>query len=317
VRFLGKNENQIDNFSFLSYTCDMDSAVALHTIKLKPREREAIKPAELIQVTGHQTLTLYARRAITILWHNAHQQGVEPGKDYSIEIDNLKTDRHKGYDAVEDAIVSLMRTILTVKRPNGSTRRVQFLGGNDLDDPKRPAGVLTYSFDKRLIEILQDSTVWGKINVPVLMAFMSKYSVSLYENISQMVNLEWKQFHSYSIAEFRELMGVQAGQYKTFGEFNKHVLKPAVMEINALASFTIGVLPVKEGRRVAQIKVNWMHKDANALQEAMREVESTKIGRKARITGTVEHIAPPIQSIERLMRTERVERSRTRASKTS
>jgi hypothetical protein len=26
---------------------------------------------------------------------------------------------------------------------------VQFLGGNDLDDPDRPAGVLTYSFDKR------------------------------------------------------------------------------------------------------------------------------------------------------------------------
>jgi len=58
-------------------------------------------------------------------------KGVEPGKDYSIEIDNLKTDRHKGYDAVEDAIVSLMRTILTVKLPNGAARRVQFLGGND------------------------------------------------------------------------------------------------------------------------------------------------------------------------------------------
>ena len=185
---------------------------------------------------------------------------MEPGKDYSIEIDNLKTDSHKGYDVVEDAIESLMRTILTVKRPNGKTTRVQFLGGNDLDDPKRPAGVLTYSFDKRLIEILQDSTVWGKINVPVLMAFMSKYSVSLYENIAQMVNLNHKQFHSYSLAAFRELMGVQDGQYKTFGEFNKHVLKPAVTEINALAAFTISVLPVKEGKRVAQINVGWMHK---------------------------------------------------------
>ena len=48
----------------------------LLTLNLKPRDREAIKPAELIQVSGHQTLTLNARRAITILWHNAHQQGV-------------------------------------------------------------------------------------------------------------------------------------------------------------------------------------------------------------------------------------------------
>jgi Initiator Replication protein len=290
----------------------MDSEGPLHTIKLQPRGREAIKPAELIQVTGHQTLSLYARRAITILWHNAHQQGVEEGKDYSIEIDNLKTDGHKGYDVVEDAVVSLMRTILTVKLPNGKTRRVQFLGGNDLDDPGRPAGVLTYSFDKRLIEILQDSRVWGKINVPVLMAFMSKYSVSLYENIAQMVNLERKQSHTYSLAEFRELMGVQDGQYKTFGEFNKHVLKPAVLEINALAAFTIGVLPVKQGKRVEQIMVNWMHKDADALRTAMKEVESTKVGRKARISGTVETIAPPMQSIERLMRADRLQRSAAR-----
>jgi MinD-like ATPase involved in chromosome partitioning or flagellar assembly len=213
--------------------------------------------------------------------------------------------------------LSLMRTILTVKLPNGATRRVQFLGGNDLDDPKRHAGVLTYSFDKRLIEILQDSTVWGKINLPVLMAFMSKYSVSLYENISQMVNLEWKQFHDYSIAEFRELMGVQDGQYKTFGEFNKHVLKPAVMEINALASFTVAVLPVKESRRVARIRVGWMHKDPDELREAMKEVESTKVGRKARISGNVELVAPPIQSIGRIMRTDRLGRPGTRVPRAS
>lgn len=83
------------------------------------------------------------------------------------------------------------------------------------------------------------------------MAFMSKYSVSLYENIAQMANLDRKQSHIYSLAEFRELMGVHENQYKTFGEFNKHVLKPAVLEVNALAAFTIGVLPVKEGKRVA------------------------------------------------------------------
>jgi hypothetical protein len=85
----------------------MDSQGPVPTIKLQPRGREAIKPAELIQITGHQPLSLYARRAITILWHNAHLQEVEAGKDYTIEIDNLKTDGHKGYDAVEDAIVSL------------------------------------------------------------------------------------------------------------------------------------------------------------------------------------------------------------------
>jgi len=295
----------------------MDLQGPVPTIKLQPRGREAIKPKELIQVTGHQTLSLYARRAITVLWHNAHQQGVEEGRDYTIEIDNLKTDGHKGYDAVEDAIVSLMKTILTVKLPSGKTRRVQFLGGNDLDDPGRSSGVLTYSFDKRLIEILQNSTVWGKINVSVLKAFMSKHSVSLYENIAQMVNLDWKQSHTWPLAVFRELMGVQDGQYKTFGEFNKHVLKPAAVEINALAPFSINFLPVKEGKRVVHILVQWMPKDPAALQAAMKEVESTKIGRKSRITGTVEDVLPAVPSIERLMRADRLERSRARRPQAS
>jgi hypothetical protein len=295
----------------------MNSDVPLHTIKLKPRELQASKPQELIQVTGHQTLTLYARRAITVLWHHAHLQGVEEGKDYTIEIDNLKTDRHRGYDVVEDAIISLMKTILTVKLPNGSTRRVQFLGGNDLDDPDRPAGVLKYSFDKRLIAVIKDSRVWGKINMPVLMAFMCKYSVSLYENIAQMVNLEYKTMHAYSLEELRELMGVRDGQYKTFGEFNKHVLKPAVTEINAMAPFDVTVLPVKKGKRVVQINIMWFHKDMEALQKAMTEVESTKIGRKARISGTVERILPPVPSVGRLIRTDRVKRQSPRSPNAS
>src|ERR1700733_7711154 len=112
------------------------------TLDIKPRNREAIEPAELIHVTGHHELTLNARRAITILWHQAHMQGVEEGKDYRIEIDDLKPDGHKGYEMVEEAIEALMRTILVVKRAGGGATRVQFLGGNDLDDPERPAGVL-------------------------------------------------------------------------------------------------------------------------------------------------------------------------------
>lgn len=289
----------------------------LLTLNLKSRNREAIKPAELIQITGHHELTLNARRAITILWYNAHMQGVEVGKDYSIEIDDLKPDSHKGYEMVEEAIEALMRTFLTLRLPNGRIRRVQFLGGNDLDDPDRPAGTLNYSFDKRLIEVLKDSTIWGKIALPILMAFTSKYAISLYENIAQMVNLDKKFNHSYSLDEFRDLIGVHEGRYKTFGEFNKHVLKPAVMEINALAPFGLSVLPVKHGKRVIQIKVGWWQKDADALRAAWNELQGTKVGRKARINGTVEYILAPIQSVERLLRTGRQERRASASPKTS
>ena len=134
---------------------DAASSVRVLTLDIRPRNNEAIKPAELIQVSGHHELTLNARRAITILWHHAHLQGIEEGRDYSVEIDNLKLDGHKGYEMVEEAVEALMRTILTLRLPNGKTRRVQFLGGNDLDDPDRPAGVLTYSFDRTPFSVLR------------------------------------------------------------------------------------------------------------------------------------------------------------------
>lgn len=272
------------------------------TLDIKPRNREAIKPAELIQVSGHHELTLNARRAITILWHHAHMQGVEEGKDYRIEIDDLKPDGHKGYEMVEEAIEALMRTILTLRLPDGRTRRVQFLGGNDLDDPERLAGVLTYSFDKRLVAVLRDSTIWGKIAVPILMAFTSKYAVSLYENLAQLANLTVKTTHEYSLEEFRSLLGVPPGRYKTFGELNKHVIKPTVDEVNAIAPFELTVLPVKQGKRVASIKVGWQQKTSEALEEAWKEMQRSKVGRRARLAGKVEHVLDPAPSVNRTVR---------------
>jgi hypothetical protein len=272
------------------------------TLEVKPRSREAIKPAELIQVSGHHELTLNARRAITILWHNARFQGVTEGRDYTIEIDDLKPAGHKGYEMVEEAIESLMRTILTLRLPDGKTRRVQFLGGNDLDSKDRPAGVLTYSFDKRLFMILKDSTIWGKIALPVLMAFTSKYAISLYENLAQFTNLSMKSYQDYSLEEFRELMGVPPGRYKTFGELNKHVIKPAVEEVNALAPFGISILPIKQGKRVVQIKVGWWTKDNTQLGEVFDELQRSKVGRRARISGQTEHVSDPVPSISRITR---------------
>lgn len=271
-------------------------------LNLKPRRDQAVKPAELIQITGHQTLTLNARRSITILWHHAHMQGIAEGKDYTIEIDDLKPDEHKGYEMVEEAIVMLMQTILTIKLPDGKTRRVQFLGGNDLDDPERPAGVLNYSFDKRLVEILKDSAIWGKIALPILMAFSSKYSVSLYENVAQWAGLARKTYQDLTLEEFRGLLGVENGKYGAFGALNKHVIKHVIMEINALAPFSITILPVKTGKKVTHIRIGWWAKSKEELDAAWQEVHRSKVGRKARITGKVDQMTKIHPSQSRISR---------------
>ena len=277
----------------------------LSVLMLTPPHSEAIKPSELIQITGHQTLTLNARRAITVLWHNAHRQGIEVGKDYTIELAELRPDSHKGSEMVEEAILSLMQTILTVRLSGGRTRRVQFLGGNDMDDPGRPAGVLSYSFDKRLVEILRDSAIWGRIAIPVLMAFSSKYAVSLYENAAQWTNLSRKISQSLTLEEFRAMLGVEDGRYEAFGALNKHVIKPVVAEINALAPFNLAIVPVKTGKKVTSLCVGWWRKNQTELEEAWREAQRPRVGRRARIEGRAEHVHSPLPSLSAARRQDR------------
>lgn len=271
-------------------------------LDLVPRRDQASKPTELIQVTGHQNLTLNARRSITVLWHNAHRQGIEENKDYEIEIADLIPGKHKGYEMVEEAIIALMQTLITVKRPDGSTRRVQFLGGNDMDDPSRPAGVLTYSFDKRLIELLRDSSIWGKIDLPVLMALSSKYAISLYENVAQWTGLSQKWSQNIPLADFREMLGIEGEKYPAFGAFNKHVIKPAVAEINALSAFTVSILPVKTGKKVTHIRIGWAIKSLDERKAAYAELQRPRAGRKARIQGNTEWVFAPSPSENSLLR---------------
>lgn len=261
-------------------------------LALRPTHDEAFKPRELIQISGHQQLTLNARRAITVLWHNAHRQGIVEGRDYTIELSELRPDGHKGSEMVEEAVEALMQTVLRVRFPGGVTRRVQFLGGNDMDDPGRPSGVLTYSFDKRLVEMLHDSAIWGRVAIPVLMAFSSKYAVSLYENACQFAHLSHKATERFSLEEFRSLLGVEEGKYPAFGAFNKHVLKPAVDEIVALAPFNLAVVPEKTGRRVSHMRLGWWPKSEEELRAAWAEAKRPRVGRRARIAGQVEHLAP-------------------------
>jgi hypothetical protein len=72
--------------------------------------------------------------------------------------------------------------------------------------------------------------------------------------------------------------------------------------VNALAPFGVSVVPVKQGKKVVQIRVGWWTKDSNALREAFEELQRSRTGRRARATDTVEYVTDPLPSISRLIR---------------
>ncbi len=180
-----------------------------------------LKPAELIDISGASSLTLSARRLYNMLLSHAfgREMGVE-GSEWSIPIKEIRG-THKGNERLEDSILALMKTIVTARLPDGRTRRVALLGGNDMSDPDRAPGALTYSFDKRLVPLLRESSVFGKIELSVMRAFSTKYALALYEAIARRVRLEHKFTEVISIDEFRELLGVSPGKLKTYGNLNQ------------------------------------------------------------------------------------------------
>lgn len=262
----------------------------LQTLSVQPDPGQMIKPTEAIEITGIEGLTLQDRRVWNSLIAKAFGPAMgEDNREFSIDVSELRGS-HMGNDRIEDSIERLMKTIARWRKPDGSVSRFQLLGGNNMEDPKRAWGVLTYRFDKDLVAILRDSSTFGKLEIAVMASFSSKYALALYEYTARRVHLAGKWQEELSVSAFRDLMGVGAGQLQAFGNLKQRAIVPAVREVCALAPFTVEVTYRKEGQRVIGIVLSWMPKTREKREALRQELEKSKVGRKARMAGVVDTI---------------------------
>ena len=262
----------------------------IRTLHLVPQDGEMIKPAELIDIDGATGLTLHARRLYNQLIAHAFgpDMGTE-GREWVIPLSELRGS-HNNNEHVAESIVALMKTVVTVRLTDGRTRRVQLLGGNDMGEADRQHGTLTYSFDPKLVPLLRDSSVFGKLELAVMHAFTTKYGLALYEALARRVRLHNRFYEDFDLEAFRELLGVPEGKLTTFSNLKLRAITPAVEEINAIASFGCQVEPHKQGRKVIGVRVYWWRKDLDGLKEAYAELQRPKIGRRARLKGETEQV---------------------------
>ena len=251
---------------------------------------EMVKPAELIEVKGSAKLTLADRRLFNVLLFNAFgpDLGME-NRRFEVPLSELR-ETHDSNDRLVRSIEALMTTVVTIQRADGSTDRVQLLGWNNLSDPKRSRGMLRYAIPPELAILLRDSLVFAKLELEVLRSFTSKYALALYEAIARRVRLRHVFTEQFSLEAFRELLGVEAGKLTTFGNLNQYAIKPALLEVNALSDFTVTAVPKKTGRRVTDVIVGWESKDIEGRKEAYSELKRSRVGRRARLNGTVDEM---------------------------
>lgn len=239
-----------------------------NTLDFVPRRGEMVKPAELIEIKGAARLTLHDRRLFNMLLRNAFgpSLGME-NQRFEVFLADLR-DTHESNDRLVQSIENLMTTVVTIKRADGSTDRVQLLGWNNLSDPKRKRGTFKYAIPPELALLLRDSTVFAKLEVEALRAFTSKYALALYEMVARHVRVKRSGSKLFSLDEFRDFLGVEPNKLKTFGNFNQYAIKPAISEANKLSDFCIHAEPQKTGRRVTAILLCWDSKRPLPKQNA-------------------------------------------------
>jgi hypothetical protein len=168
------------------------------------------------------------------------------------------------------------------------TKRVQLLGGNVIPDAED--GLIWYDFQPLMREIINESRVFARLHRQIMFALSSKYSLALYELIQKRGNLT-KSFEDLSIPDLRNFLGVPPGKLSSWINLKNKAIVPAVKEVSDLSEFAVSIEPLKgKTRQFTDVRLSWKPKGMTEMQLVERELNHSKIGRKARLAGRVEHV---------------------------
>lgn len=263
------------------------------------------KAAEVIEITGAHDLEAMDRAALNILYQNAHDSGrlADPDAEFEIELMRLRPSKHESNDRIRDGLLRLMRVVVTIPytgkptagHPIGEPRIIltPLFAFFDLSENDAPPSTVRYGIPKKLQPIISRSDRWGRIKAEVVCAMTSKYAIALYELVQLRANLH-KCTETFPVDYFRELMGVPPGKLLRGNHFTERVLDIAALEVNGLSDCSVDVEPVRRNprARITAVTITWWRKEGEEYRETLRELRQPKVGRMARLRGTVEQVCP-------------------------
>lgn len=260
------------------------------SLDVRPTENSIIKPGELVDVIEMTPLTLADRRIYNQLIAHAWDRIDQP-VEHVIAKRDLRGN-HSVNDRVGESIERLMAAIVKVRvirNGKAEIERVQLLGGNA--EQEHPDGMVRYEFPGKLRRIIKESTIFARLQKEVMFALSSKYALALYEMVQKRGNMSMRFSENFQLSEIRELLGIPKGKLPLWGNLYQRALEPAAREVSDLSDFIVEIAPVKEGRKVTGCQLTWHRKDSEGLGLLARELERSKVGRKARMGGKIEKIA--------------------------
>ena len=192
---------------------------------------------------------------------------------------------HKGNERLARVLDELQRVLLRirVKSPRGHdavlvapivAQRIE-----ELSDDAR--SVVFWRFSEPMRRVMQASDHYAEMQRQAVLAFESRYSVTLYEHGCLLYRRQHPTWQG-SMVELRELLGVPAGTYRDWTDLSRFTLGIAKSEIDHIAPFTLSWRESRRGRAVVAAELRFEPKEPEAAAAAKAELNSTRTGRKTR-----------------------------------
>ena len=264
------------------------------TVAQKENQNGFPKAGELIELQGAHELEASDRALMNLLYRHAFISGclTTPGQVWAVDLNELRAiSSHNSNDRIIDSLERLMRIVVRVVYREDGREEVLLTHLFDFFKlpKKRADGLIRFSIPRVLAPVLSRSTHWGRIKAEIVCALTSKYAIQLYELIQLRANLD-RCVEVFSINEFRERMNVPPTKLLRGADFVRCVIEPALLEVNGLSDNGVQIeLRRKHPKApIHEVAVTWWAKEGDAYRSAVNERNRSKIGRMARLKGTVE-----------------------------
>ena len=216
---------------------------------------QVIKASPAIQIQGR--MTHLQRRAWNILLANAYNE--LPDKEiHSVSIVELAA--KLGFDSKNDEYLKETLEALvdfTVKWNVLDKDKKEVWGvAALLASAEIKDGICTYGFAPHLRQKLHNPRIYTKLNLRLQNRFKGQYALILWEVCFDYFDTDRSHGETpfIPLETFRELMGIEADEYRTFKALNQTLIKPAINEINDLTNYHVEVEQKRIARKVAELK---------------------------------------------------------------
>ena len=260
---------------------------------------EIVKARELVEASFANGASPAAttRRVMALMLAHASEQAGEEGQEFSIPKRSLRQ-AHKSNERLQDILDEIQRTLLRIRwafrddatgEATTGTATVNLLSYRFDEDGEEQS--IRYAFSPVAAFVMRRSSVYAALNRAAILSFESRYTITLYELGCLLVRREHPVWEG-TIDELRALIGVPSGAYEDFANLRRKTLDQAAAELEQLAPFRLIVTPIRtSGRRIGRVRLTFEAKGEEEVMAARRELEASKVGRRARREGTVEKVA--------------------------